>query len=135
MSRAFFDTNVLLYAINRDDPRRTRADELLAAGGAISVQCLNEFASIARRKLRLPWNAVIDARDRLLVLCHPVLPLTMELHERGLYLANRYALSVYDGMIVAAALGAGCDVLWSEDMQDGLLIEGRLRVTNPFRSH
>ena len=135
MSRAFFDSNVLLYTISKADHRRFRASELLIAGGVISVQCLNEFASVARRKLKLSWDAVADARVRFLVLCDPVLPMTVDLHEQGLLLSRRYQLSIYDGLIVAAALHAGCDTLWSEDMQDGLLVEGRLRLSDPFRSH
>ena len=59
-------------------------------------------------------------------------PVTLKTHETGLALAERYRLSIYDGMIAAAALLAGCDRLWSEDMQDGLVIDGRLRIADPF---
>jgi len=59
-------------------------------------------------------------------------PVTLKTHETGLALAERYRLSVYNGMIAAAALLAGCDRLWSEHMQDGLVIDGRLRIADPF---
>jgi predicted nucleic acid-binding protein len=59
-------------------------------------------------------------------------PVSVETHETGLALAERYQLSIYDSMIAASALQAGCDTLWSEDMQHGMVIDGRLRIVNPF---
>jgi predicted nucleic acid-binding protein len=58
--------------------------------------------------------------------------MTVEIHGTGLALAERYGLSTYDAMIAASALHADCDMLWSEDMQDGMIIENRMRVSNPF---
>lgn len=58
--------------------------------------------------------------------------IAVEIHEAGLALAERFRLAIYDAMIVASALHADCGTLWSEDMQDGIVIEGRLRVANPF---
>jgi predicted nucleic acid-binding protein len=106
---------------------------LIADGGAISVQVLNEMTNVARRKLSLSWpdtHALLDAMRGLLAV-HPV---TIETHETGLALAERYQLSVYDAMIAASALQAECDTLWSEDMHDGMVIENQLRVSNPFRA-
>jgi predicted nucleic acid-binding protein len=60
-------------------------------------------------------------------------PLTADTHATGLRLAERYGFAIYDSMIVAAALAADCGTLWSEDMQDGLLVDHRLRIVNPFR--
>jgi predicted nucleic acid-binding protein len=60
-----------------------------------------------------------------------IVPLTIEMHDRGLALAEQYRLNVYDGMIIAAAQLAGCTVLYSEDMHDGLVID-RLTIRNPF---
>lgn len=134
MSRVFFDSNVLLYAINRDDLRGVKAAELLLDGGAISVQCLNEFASVARRKLRWSWRQIEEAIGKIVTLCSPIVPIDWDLHQSGLYLAERYQLSVYDGMIVAAALAAGCETLYSEDMHAGLVVEGQLTIVNPFTS-
>ncbi|HEU0154973.1 MAG TPA: PIN domain-containing protein [Stellaceae bacterium] len=62
----------------------------------------------------------------------PVVPVTIETHDAGLVLAERYRLSIYDAMIVATARLAACTTLWSEDMQHGLVIDGRLRIVNPF---
>lgn len=61
-----------------------------------------------------------------------ITPVTIDIHESGLRLAERHGFSIYDSFIVAAALAADCDTLWSEDMQDGMLVEGRLRIVNPF---
>jgi len=133
MSASFFDTNILLYASSADPVKASRADALIAAGGFISVQVLNEFVSVAHGKLRRPWAdtlGYLTAARHLL----GVQPLTIEVHDAGLQVAARYKLHVYDAMIAAAALEAGCDKLYSEDMHDGLVIDGRLRVVDPFRT-
>lgn len=132
MTRAFFDTNVLIYAFSTDDRRSPRAVELLESGGVVSVQCLNEFASVARRKLGYSWEQVRSALLMIETLCEPVVPLTNDIHHDGLAVAEQRKLSVYDGMIVAAARASGCDVLWSEDMHDGLVVDGVLTIRNPF---
>jgi predicted nucleic acid-binding protein len=131
MPDSFFDTNVLLYLASSDLTKVQRAKALVGAGGMISVQVLNEIANVARRKMGLDWDqthALLDALRGLLA----VRPLTVEVHDAGLALAERYRLSVYDAMILASALDAGCTTLWSEDMQDGLSIDGRLQILNPF---
>ena len=131
--RTFFDTNVILYLFSADAAKAGRAEELLASGGQISVQVLNELASVARRKLGFSWHEVIDMTTQLQYVC-PVAPLTAETHARGLQTAERYGMSVYDGMIVASALLAGCVTLLTEDMQDGRVIDGQLTLRNPFAS-
>lgn len=132
MIRGFFDTNVLIYSVTAGDPRRPIARALLEQGGAIGTQCLNEFATVARRKLALDWSAV-GAQLRIIEqLCSPVVPLDIDVHRLGLGIAERHRLAVYDGMIVAAALTAGCDTLYSEHMHHGLVIDGRLTIMNPF---
>ncbi len=133
MPGSFFDTNVLVYIASSDTAKADRAEAAIAAGGAMSVQVLNELANVARRKMRMSWaetNAFLDTLRSLLT----VHPLTLEVHETGLTLAERFGLSTYDAMIAASALHAGCDTLWSEDMQHGLVLGERLRIANPFRS-
>lgn len=128
----FFDSNVLLYLASDDDPRADRAELLLESGGTVSVQVLNEFAEVARRKFKMEWPEV---REMLFTICETctVRPVSLETHERGIELAERYRMGVYDGMIIAAALEAGCTTLFSEDMQHGQRIE-RLTIRNPFAS-
>jgi predicted nucleic acid-binding protein len=130
-AEAFLDTNILLYAIARDDPRTATAEALLAAGGIISVQVLNEFAAVARRKLGLPWDEIAEALSAIRALCGPVEPVTVETHEAALRIADRYGYHIYDASIIATALRARCRTLYSEDMQGGQAIEG-LTIRNPF---
>ena len=132
MSAEFLDTNVLIYFAEQHEEKFPRSAELLESGGIASVQVLNEFANVARRKLRLDWPEIEEA----LLLIRSLLdirPVTIETHETGVVLAARHGFQVHDAMIVAAALSAGCITLWSEDMQHGLLVEGRLRILNPYR--
>ncbi|MBM3571573.1 MAG: PIN domain-containing protein [Alphaproteobacteria bacterium] len=132
MRGSFFDTNVLAYLASGDRARAERAEKLIAQGGSISVQVLNELANIARRKMAMGWEEIHDFLGMLRALL-TVHPLTIETHEAGLALAERYHLSIWDAMIAGAALEAGCDTLWSEDMQHGMNFGRRLRIVNPFR--
>jgi predicted nucleic acid-binding protein len=129
----FFDTNVLLYAVAQDDPRGPRAEELLAAGGMVGVQVLNEFVSVARRKLHMAWKDVNEALEAIVVLCPSPVPITMFTHQAALKIAERQGYSIYDALIVAAAVEAGCATLYSEDLQHGQVFGGRLTIRNPFR--
>ncbi len=131
MGGRFVDTNVLLYLASGDDQNADRAEVVLAQGGTISVQVLNEIANVLRRKMQMSWPDTHVFLDMVRALM-TVEPLTWETHEMGLRIAERYRLSIYDAMIVSAALIAGCDTLFSEDMQDGLVIDNRLRLVNPF---
>lgn len=131
MGGRFVDTNVLLYLASGDAHRADRAEAVIAEGGIISVQVLNEIANVLRRKMRMPWpdtHLFLDMIRALLT----VEPVTWETHKTGLRISERYRLSIYDAMIVSAALMAGCDTLMSEDMQDGLVIDDCLRIVNPF---
>ena len=127
----FFDTNVLIYVASGDPAKADRVEALIGNGGTISVQVLNEVTNVARRKMAMTWTETrgfLSLLRGLLV----VEPINVETHETDLTLAERYGLSVYDSMIAAAALGADCDTLWSEDMQNGVMLNDRLRVVNPF---
>ena len=129
---SFIDTNVLLYLMSADAEKANRAEEIILGGGIISVQVLNELANVALRKLDMPWSEINDILSLIRSVC-PVEPLTEDTHDRGRSIAQRYKLGVYNSMIVAAALIAGCETLYSEDMQDGLRIDRQLRILNPFQ--
>jgi predicted nucleic acid-binding protein len=133
MPGSFFDTNVLLYIASDDPAKADRAEELIGAGGTISVQVLNEITNVARRKMGMSWTETRAFLSMIRGLL-PVQPLTLDIHETGLSLAERYGLSTYDGMIAASASHADCDTLWSEDMQDRVVPDDRLRIVNPFRA-
>jgi len=127
----FFDTNVLLYLASADEAKARRTEALLQSGGKTSVQVLNEIASVARRKMDLSWAETHEFLTLIRELL-TVVPLTGEIHEIGMLIAERHRLGIYDGTIVAAALTSGCDVLLSEDMHHGLTIERQLTIRNPF---
>lgn len=129
----FLDSNILVYAFT-DDPKAVAAQELLRQQLSISVQGLNEFIHVGRRMLGMNWQQVKEAVDALRRLCPMVLPLTNHAQVEGLRIAERYGYSIFYSCIVASALEAGSAVLWSEDMQHGMVIDGRLRIANPFRS-
>lgn len=128
----FIDTNVLLYLLSDDALKADRAEEALAMGGVISVQVLNEFASVASRKLKMSIPEIREILDTIRATCK-VVPLNEETHDKGLEIIEKYGLSIYDSMIVAAALLAKCSTLLSEDMQHGQKLDGKLLVRNPFR--
>lgn len=131
MAKAFVDTNVLIYLMSGDTTKADLAEAVVRAGAVVSVQVLNEIANVARRKLRMDWPETNEFLALVRSLCPPE-SLTTETHDRGRLVAERYGLSVYDAMIVASALLAGCERLYSEDMQDGLVVDGQLQICNPF---
>jgi predicted nucleic acid-binding protein len=130
MSAEFLDTNIVLYLLD-NGPKAEIAEHLVARGGMISVQVLNETLANCLRKAGLSWQDAGLFLDDLCALC-PVVALTPSTHEIGRALGERYGLAVYDTMIVAAALENACTTLYSEDMHHGLTIEGRLKIVNPF---
>jgi predicted nucleic acid-binding protein len=130
---AFFDTNIFVYAVVQDDPRSDKAEELIAEGGTVSAQVLNEFADVVRRKAKMPWDKVRFAIQNIKALCPDPLPLTVDIHNEALTIAEKYGYRVYDALIVASALKARCTILYSEDMRDGQVIDHRLTIRNPFR--
>ncbi|MFC3169114.1 MULTISPECIES: PIN domain-containing protein [Paracoccus] len=131
MPADFFDTNVVLYLLD-DGPKADRAASLLASGGLISVQVLNESLVNCIRKAGLSWQEAGEFLGGIRALCE-VADLTAGVHDLGRALGEKYQFSVYDAMIVSAALINGCERLYSEDMQHGMLVENRLRIVNPFR--
>ena len=128
----FLDSNVLVYAFTTD-PRAAVAQALLERGCLISVQGLNEFANVARRKLRMSWRELHEALAAIRTVCRAVLPIDLETHSDALHIAERHGYAMFDALVIASALRAGSDLLWSEDMQHGAIIDGRLRIANPFR--
>jgi predicted nucleic acid-binding protein len=130
--RGFLDTNVLLYAFAPGDERSTRAKRLIVPTAVVSVQVLNEVVSVARGKLRLPWNQILPALDAIGRVLPQPRPLTAEIHRAAIEISIARGYHIYDSMIIASALEAGCTVLYSEDMQDGQTIDG-LTIRNPFR--
>ena len=127
----FFDTSVLFYLLSNDVRKADRVEALLAHRGIISVQVLNEFTVVALRKAGLPLQEIREILDTVRAVC-TVEPLTATTHDRGMEICERYKFSFYDSVIVAAALIVGAKVLYSEDLQNGQVIDRQLRIVNPF---
>ncbi len=127
---AFFDTTLLVYA-QQSGEKADRARALLAAGGVLSVHALNEFAAVSRRKFGKHGSEIDAAIDDLLALVEAPRPLSLAIHRAARALASEHGFAFYDALIVAAALEAGCDTLYSEDMQAGRKI-GALTIVDPF---
>lgn len=131
MPEAFFDTNVLLYLLSADNSKADAAEAVIAAGGHLSVQVLNEFTSVARGKAKLSWPEIGDTLGSVRQVC-TVHPLTEDTHDLARRLAEQHQLHIYDALIVAAAALAACTTLYSEDLQDGQRFENSVTVRNPF---
>jgi predicted nucleic acid-binding protein len=136
IASAFFDTNVLLYALARQtgttlDLRTDRAEEIMSRGGMVSVQVLNEFVDVASRKMKRSWETIAEYLQLIEALCGQALPLTAETHATAVELSSRYGYRIYDSLILAAAMQAGCTTLYTEDMQHGQTF-GKLTIVNPF---
>lgn len=131
-ANAFFDTNVLIYATLAADSRAAVAIALVAAGGIVSVQVLNEFTNTARRKLNRSWPEIRTALAAFRKLLHDVRDVGVTTHELALDIAEQNRFAFYDALIVASALEAGCTTLLTEDMQNGRVIAGKLTIRNPF---
>ena len=127
---AFFDTNVILYTTSADAAKAERAYQLLERGGAVSVQVLNEIVRVLRGKNRLSWEAVDVILTGVRAACS-IHPMTITTHDVARRLSERYQLRIYDACILAAAQLAGCDTLWSEDLQHGQVVDG-VTIRNPF---
>jgi predicted nucleic acid-binding protein len=131
-TEVFFDTNILLYLLSADASKADKAQALAADGGVISVQVLNELASVAMRKLDMRFGEIREILSTIRAVC-AVIPVDIDTHELGMDLVERHQLAVYDALIVAAALQAECRVLYTEDLQHGQQF-GRLTIRNPFES-
>jgi predicted nucleic acid-binding protein len=130
-NNCFFDTNVLLYLFSQNENKADRVEQLLSQHGVISVQVLNEFTTASRRKLKLSFSECREILDTIRAVCDTQ-ALTIETHDQGIQVSERYGFSIYDSMIVASALLADCKTLYSEDLQHGQVIDDQLTVTNPF---
>ncbi len=132
-ARDFLDTNVLIYAVAKNDPRAVKAEALLANRGLVSIQSLNEFVSVAHRKLSMPWKEVREFVDLICILCPDPVPISLDTHKAAVAIAQKYGYGIYDALIASAALESGCKTLYSEDLQDGQIINRQLTIRNPFR--
>lgn len=128
--KAFFDTNILVYTV-ASDKKKPLALNCLGLGGIVSVQVLNEFVHVARRKLRHDWSQIERALGLFRASLDDVIPLTLDTHSSAVVMARDHSVAFYDALIIASAIEAGCDTLFSEDLQSGRRFGG-LVIVNPF---
>jgi predicted nucleic acid-binding protein len=128
--KPFFDTNVIIYA--QEDGRKAEiARERLRSGGVISVQVVNEATNVLRRKYGADWDRIGRVIGRVLNAVDKPLPITMETYRLAVDLARSDGFSFFDALLLAAAIKHGCEVMYSEDMQHGRVING-LEIRDPF---
>ena len=134
--KIFLDTNILVYAFGAKkstvpEPRIAMAEQIVMLGGVVSIQVLNEFVQVCHRKADLSWVQILGSLEVIKDLCGRIIPLTIETHEAAVDLSRRHGFNIYDSLILAAAMQAGCTTLYTEDMQHGQSI-GKLTIVNPF---
>jgi predicted nucleic acid-binding protein len=130
-NKIFFDTNTLLYLLSTDNNKANWVSKNLQQSNVISIQVLNEFTSASLRKIKLT-SAELDEFLDLFTSTFNVRSMDMGTFETGLTVSRRYGYQHHDAMIIAAALQAGCERLYSEDMQHQQIINKRLEIVNPF---
>jgi predicted nucleic acid-binding protein len=147
-AKIFLDTNTLIYILEGREPgegitltpaelEANRKGEitlsLLESDGLfVGVQVFNELCNVVLRR-KFDWLKAKELLATLEALCVDVVPLTLSVHKLGLALREKYRMQLFDAMLVAAALEAGCATFYSEDMQDGQVIEEKLTIKNPFK--
>jgi predicted nucleic acid-binding protein len=134
--KIFLDTNILVYAFGAKkssvpEPRIAMAEQIVMLGGVVSIQVLNEFVQVCYHKADLSWVQILGSLEVIKDLCERIIPLTIETHEAAVDLSRRHGFNIYDSLILAAAMQAGCTTLYTEDMQHGQTL-GKLTIVNPF---
>ncbi len=130
-AKCFADTNVAIYAVDADFAKREKALAVLASRPVISTQVVNEYLNVLLAKQKLGRADANELARALMATCD-VAAVTPDVTELAMNIGERYQINHWDSLIVAAALATGCATLYSEDMQDGQVFEGRLTVRNPF---
>ena len=132
MSNAALDTNVLIYLFSNDAPfKRQKVDELLLHSPYIPAQVVSEFLNVSKRLLALPKRDILNKCRQVIAHCM-IVPTTHQTLQQAEMLIDKYDLQLFDAIVTAAALDAHCEILYTEDMHHGLLIENTLRIINPF---
>ena len=131
--KTFLDTNVVVYLYSSDEPEKQAAALAFIEQGnpVVSTQVLSELANTLSRKFALPYDVVARAVSEVHDAC-TVIPVMPDTIAQALTLAQKYRYPYYDSLILAAALSAGCEMIATEDMQHGQIIEDVLKIYCPF---
>lgn len=135
--RVFLDTNIVIYSYSEDEPKKQEiANDILEEYGSqiiISNQVINELSNTLFRKFKLDADevraVVLELNDNF-----PIVNFNLEAQLKGIEIKEKYKLQFYDSMILATALENGCNIVYSEDMQHGQIIENSLTIINPFEN-
>lgn len=128
------DSNVAVYAFSDAGTKAGIAADAIGRADFVSVQVLNEFASVASRKQGRSWLEIASKVADIRSAVGRVLAIEHSAHVEAIRIAERYRLSFYDALMLAVALAGGARIIYSEDMQHDLIIDGTLRIVDPFRS-
>lgn len=131
MSKTFVDSNVIIYLFSTDKHKKGIALSLLSTEYLISTQVINENVNVCLKKLKLS-KAEAFAHGNKLITTYQIASILPSTISKAFQICLKYSFSFWDSLIVSAALENNCNILLSEDMQDGLLIENRLTIKNPF---
>jgi predicted nucleic acid-binding protein len=133
--RIFFDTNVLVYCYTETEPnKKSVAVEFAQSPDAwISTQVLQELSNTLRRKFGKEWTEVVGTLEEVCQNFEIFTNLSDTLRD-AIRIADKYGYSLYDSLILSSALAVGCKIVYSEDMQNGQVIDGGLTIVNPFLS-
>ena len=130
-AKAFLDTNIVLYAIGQDTHKKAVARQLIATNPMVSAQVINESVNVCLKKFKFDKKQAYAFADTVMNKVN-VLPVDEAVIRKSADLAMTHQLSNWDALIVAAALLADCETVYSEDMQHGQIFEKSLKVINPF---
>jgi len=132
--RVFLDTNIIVYLYtSSEDNKRLQAAKTLTDGDAIiSTQVLNELSNVLSRKFLFNWKQITKVCSEIVDQI-AVLILSINTIQKSYELAEKYNISFFDSLIVASAIEANCEILYSEDLQHNQIFESTLKVINPFR--
>jgi predicted nucleic acid-binding protein len=132
--KVFVDSNILIYSYSDlFHDKQTKARDLINSYDEvfISTQVMNEFVSAFVKKFKAEWPDIMKSLDEITenYIVYTNNPVTV---KKACNIAQKYQLSFYDSLIISAAIECGCNILYSEDMQHGQIIESRLKIVNPF---
>ena len=132
--RAFLDTNILIYFYSEDDERRRNAahSALNTHDCVTSIQAMNESSNVWLRKFNWSASKIKEPLDNIEMVCDEVLPIYRNTINEALSLKERYGYSFFDCLMLASALNGNCQIIFTEDMGDGQIINDTLRIVNPF---
>jgi predicted nucleic acid-binding protein len=132
--RIFLDTNILvyLYSADENDKRDIAYKTINYNDCIISTQILNEASNVWYKKYKLNKTQITKYLDEIELVCEQVLLIQRKTINKALSIKDRYNYSYYDSLMLASALEANCSIIFTEDLQNGQLVEDTLKITNPF---